>query len=476
MLGHGLLAAAEASAADGEMILPALGGHVSVLDDRASALTLSDILDPARQAEFRPVAGQDANFGYVDHAVWVRLAIPADATGQGILSLTPNFLDMIDIYAARPGRDLQWKDFVLHKAGDHRPPPRDGISGLDNAVRLEFVTGETTYVYVRILNTNSSTHLNLELVSPEERGRGTTATASAFGMWLGGMAVLLITQFVFFYFDRKAQYPLLAFSTLGVMLIYAGNLGYSHVYLFPLNGAANDLFLGFNAWAGLTASALAYASILDLRKRAPWLHRAYLFTAAVGVVGVGFALAGKNILFGPFGSMFGIVMATVNMIQGMRYANVEGAASRLTAAAFTALCLGAVMSMAQRLGLGWLPNWTAHSYGIAGLIQTTLLTGALAVRLRDAKALNRRMQDEALRSARIAEQTAASLVEERTRELVQARKTAEEALQAEKEAQLRQVRFLEVVSHQYRTPLGAMRSSIESFGLAVPVGDERNRG
>ncbi|WP_163580210.1 hypothetical protein, partial [Klebsiella pneumoniae] len=64
-----------------------------------------------------------------------------------------------------------------------------------------------------------------------------------------------------------------------------GNLGFSHAYLFPENGAANDIFLGFNAWAGLAASALAYSSILDLRRTSPLLHRLYQFAALTGVVG-----------------------------------------------------------------------------------------------------------------------------------------------------------------------------------------------
>lgn len=471
-----VLWAGHAAAADETHALPELKGHVSAMEDFSSALTLVDILDPEAQARFLPVSGQDINFGYVHHAIWVKLAIPARTTGRTILSLTPNFLDQVDIYTASPGASPAAEDFALHRAGDHRPLPRDAISGLDMAVPVEFAADEITYVYVRILNTNSSSHLNLQLSSTEGRGRIITATASALGLWFGGMGAFLITQLVFFYFDRRAQYPLLAVSTLGVMLIYAGNLGYSHVFLFPGNGRANDFFIGFNAWAGLTAAALAYSSILDLRRKAPWLHRLYQFTAVVGIVGVGFALAGKNILFGPFGSVFGITMALVNMLQSLRHANSEGAASRLTAAAFTAVCLGAFLSMTQRLGVDWLPNWTSHSYGLAGLVQTILLTGALAVRLRDVEAQNRRMQEEALHSAQAAEQRASDLVVERTRELVQASKVAEEALQAEMQSQLRQVRFLEVVSHQYRTPLAAIRSSIDSIGLALPREDAANHG
>lgn len=448
--------------------LPTVKGHISILEDASGTLSLPDILDPATQAHFRSVAGQDLNFGYTHHPVWVRLEIPATGAGNGILTFTPNFLDLLDIYVAPPGRGRDASDYVLYGTGDHRSPPLDGISSLDNAVRVQFEQGDTTRVLIRILNTNSSSHLSIRLATEEDHARTELATTTAFGVWFGGMGVLFVTQLVFFYFARRTQYLLLAFSTLGIILIYAGNLGYSHVWLFPNNGPANDMFIGVNAWGGLAASALAYASILDLKRRSPLLYRLYLVTAAVGIVGVGFAIAGRNTLFGPFGSSFSIVMAVVNMVQGLRYANAEGTASRLTAAAFAFVCIGAFLSMVQRLGVDWLPNLAAHSYGIAGLVQTTLLTGALAVRLRDAEALNLRMKDDALKSARETGQLAARIVEERTAELVEARRVAEDALQAEMQSQLRQVRFLEVVSHQYRTPLAAIRSSIDSIELSLP--------
>jgi two-component system, sensor histidine kinase LadS len=456
--------------------LPGLDGAVSILPDPTSSLTLSDVLDAKRQLQFESVEGASVNFGYLRSAVWIRLTLHGTANTQAILSLTPNFLDYIDVYTSQPGAAREADAFIRHKMGDHRPPPPDGISALDNAVMLSFAEGMPTEVYVRIFNTNSFTNLNLQLGSVEKRGRQAAATASIYGVWLGGMSTLFITQFVFFYFDRRAQYPLLAFSTLGIMLIYMGNLGYSHVYLFPDNGVANDAFLGINAWAGLAASALAYSSILDLRNKAPLLHRIYQLATLVGVVGVGFALASRNIIFGPVGTIFSMVMSAINMAEGLRRMNEEGAASRLRAAAFAALCLGAFVTMMQRLGFMWMPDWAGHSYGIAGLILTILLTGSLAIRLRAAEALNNRMREDALYAAQAAEQGAHRLVAEKTRELVMARQIAEDALLAEKQSQLQQVRFLEVISHQYRTPLAAIRSSIDSLGLALAPDDSANHG
>ena len=46
---------------------------------------------------------------------------------------------------------------------------------------------------------------------------------------------------------------------------------------------------------------------------------------------------------------------------------------------------------------------------------------------------------------------------------------------AELLAQQRQVRFMEVISHQYRTPLASIRSNVDSIGLSLPAADRDNR-
>jgi two-component system, sensor histidine kinase LadS len=154
----------------------------------------------------------------------------------------------------------------------------------------------------------------------------------------------------------------------------------------------------------------------------------------------------------------------------------DDASSQLTALAAFLTAIGISIAITQRSGIGDLPRWAFQAYGISALLQSLLLCGALAVRLRDAEYRERWAQATALRLSQESERITARMVEKRTRELAQARKTAEDALRAEKEAQLHQVRFLEVVSHQYRTPLAAIRSNIDSIGLSLPHTDEGNAG
>lgn len=456
--------------------LPSLERKLAVLVDTSGSLSLADVISPEGQAAFTPVKGPGLNFGYTRNVTWVRLEVEPAGTGAAQLSLTPNFIDFIDVYVSRQRPTLTTADFTHYALGDHRPVPADGLSGLQNVVPLALSAGDITLVYIRLANTNSSTHLNIGIYPAGDHTVRVSTVSLISGLWFGGMGVLFVIQLVFFYFDRKLQYPLLALSTLGIMLVYTGNLGLSRLLLFPSNGPANDLFMGASAWFGLFASALAYSSILELPRLAPRLHRVYHASAIVGLIGIGFAVFKANIIFGPIGNNFALLVGVVNVVQGLRTANENGAASRLRAAAFCVLWAGSVLALLQRQGYPWMPNIFWHAYAISGLVQAILLTGALAVRLRAAETLNRQMREEALVAAQDAERSASALVVEKTRELVSARQVAEDALQAELRSQLQQVRFMEVISHQYRTPLAAIRSNVESIGISLPKADEGNQG
>ncbi len=101
-------------------------------------------------------------------------------------------------------------------------------------------------IYIRLASLNSSLNLHGCALSPGPVQRSTrTLKNLVAGLWFGGMAVLLVIQLVFYYFERKPFYPLLALSTGGAMLVYWANLGYSRLLsFFPMAGYGNDYFTG----------------------------------------------------------------------------------------------------------------------------------------------------------------------------------------------------------------------------------------
>jgi len=477
-----LLALVTGVARHGQTVSPpgdglSLAGRVGVLVDPQGTLTLAQAL--ASPQRFQTARGSSVNLGYTRKTAWLRIVMTAPAGEPGareaLLSLAPNFVDEIDVYVARNRPGLTPADFTHYAMGDRRPLLADSVSGLENVVPLTLTPGQETLALVRIASGHSALSITASLYAHADHTRRVTTGALLSGFWFGGMAVLAAIQVVFFLFDRKPFYILLAFSTCVAMMVYMGNLGVSRLWLFPDGGRGNDWFTGGSVWLGLFASGIAGASILELPRRHPFINRVFQALACMGLAGVGFALADIHPEFAGPGYLVITALSTLAMIMGIVGIDRNASGTRLRAAAYTILWCGLILTMVQRTGMLSLPNWVAHAYAVSCLVHTLLLTGSLAVRLRAAEALNKLMREQALHAARAAERRAGLLVETRTAELAEAKRMAEDALRAELESQERQVRFMEVISHQYRTPLAVIRSNVDSIGLSLPPEDAANR-
>lgn len=444
---------------------------VEILVDPQGRLTLDDVRGPAAGA-FVPVRGSSVNLGYVRDAVWLRLTIRARKAGSLYLSMTPNIVDRLDVHV--PPANAPPGEPATYRMGDHRPLAAP-LSALDEVVPLRLQADAPVRIHVRAAAVNTVMSLQFALHSPEEHSWRTALTGLLSGAWFGGMAILLVIQLIFHHYDRRPHYLLLAVSTFMAMLIYFGTLGLSRVFLFPQGGIGNDVFTAGASWLGITASVLAGRSILDVRRTAPRLDIVFVAAALTGPVGLGFVLAGQNMLFGPVAHAIMVAMTSIGAIHGLRTVDRADASTRLRAAAFVVLWAGVLLLVLQRAGVGEIPDWVANSYATALIVHTVLLTGALAERLRSAEALNAAMRETALGAARTAESRANALVEERTRELAAAKRVAEDALEAEREAQRRQVRFMEVISHQSRTPLATIRTEVANIEFSLPPGDDAGR-
>ena len=467
----------------GLLALWAVSSAAAAAAEDRSTLSVERFIDPTGNMSFEqvstlaadafvPVRGQFINLGYVRDTVWLRLTIQGPEAGNPYLSLTPNIIDVLDVYVAPanspPGAP------TTYAMGDHRPLDAP-LSALDNVVPLRLDAEGPARVYIRAAAVNSVMSLRFALYSPEEHTYRTALTGLVSGAWFGGMAILLVIQLVFYHYDRRPYYILLAGSTFMAMLVYFGTLGLSRVFLFPQGGVGNDIFTAGSAWLGISASVIAGRSILEVRRTAPRLDDVFIVAALSGPVGLAFVLAGQNMLFGPAAHGIMVALTSLGAVHALRTIDKADASTRMRAAAFVVLWVGVLVLVVQRAGIGSIPDWVANSYATAIMIHTVLLTGALAERLRSAEALNASMRETALSAARTAEGRANALVEERTGELAAAKQVAEDALAAERESQRRQVRFMEVISHQYRTPLATIKTQVSNIELSLPEADAANR-
>ena len=451
-----------------------LNGRSELLLDHSRKLSLSQVLSDTSQ--FRPGNSAGIDLGYSQQAVWIRMKFRGSASRQvAMLSLKPTYVDLIDVYVATARPGLKASDFDHYTLGDHRPLSSKEFAGLDYAVPIPFRRGTDTLVYIRAAGEGTSLALSSALESPVKHAETISLTGLTVGVLIGGLAVLLIVQILFYVYDREFSHLLLSFSTLATMMVYLGNFGVLRLLAFREGGAGNDLFISFSVWLALLSNALATSSILDLRRRAPWTAKLFTLGACAGGAGLlPIVLFGSDDLT-PYGSPLILLLATLAMVQSVRDVRRGGAITSLHAIAYSILWAGLVLSIAQRDAYLLLPYWASNGYAVSSLLQTLLLTGAIAVRLRSAEAESRLFQKRALSAAIEAEQRAETLVAETTGELATAKQRAEDALRAELASKEREVRFMEVISHQYRTPLAVIRSNVDSISLSLPAESSNHR-
>lgn len=450
-----------------------LNENTEYLRDSTQQLTIKDILKAPRSA-FKTGQRQGLNFGHTKDVVWARIRLRPEHSQSAMLALSPSFLDIADVFIELPHSANGSRDFSKIELGDHRPFPQGSPLTLKHIAPVTLTGDEDLTLYIRLEPKGSALNFSASLFSQKYFPHTTRIDLLIFGVWIGWMTILLCIQIIFYCFNLKLSHLFLAIGTLSVICVYTGSFGISRFFFFQNGGSNNDIFLSVSMWLGLIVGPPAAIEILKLRARAPWLTGLLLFASFSGIVGVITVVTGQHLIFAPYGSALIIAVATAVMIRTLVDFNRLGNISQLHAAAYTALWLGLMSTLIYRDGLLDFPDWTFYGHGFASTLQSLLLTCAIAVELRSAEALNYTMQRDAIEQAQSAERRAVDLVELRTSELAIAKKVAEDALKTELASKEQQLRFLEIISHQYRTPLAAIRSTVDSIGFSLSPSDAEN--
>lgn len=454
-----------------------LDGFIDVLALQDRSLSFEEIL--LSSGSFKEITTHDINLGFVRTTAWLRFAValaPNAVNSQSmVLTLKPNFTDELSVFVAPYAEELQAKDFDVMELGDHTRTNRENISTATNAVRLNLKPGLPLVIYVRARNWDASLNVSAQILSQRAYDEGALYRNLVIGMWFGGMVTIALIQFIFLYFERKRIYTFVICNIACVTLTYFGSLGLARLIFFSEGGLGNDLVTNAPPWAGLAAGSMTIIAVLELERRYPRLSQFLKGAALVGLIGVVCALLGITRYYVLFAVPVVFAVTTTAMIIAVRDFQAEPGAERaLNLGAFGLLWTGLAATALQRHGILALPTWVAESYASTSILHFILLTGALAVRLRNAEISAKTAHDLALASAHAAESHANALVKERTRELSEAKALAEAALRAELVAKQQQVQFMEIISHQYRTPLSIIKTNLESIGHTLPKDDVAN--
>lgn len=452
-----------------------LAGHLNLLRDPGGRLTLEDVaFGPARHG-FTALLGNLA-LGYTSDTVWLRLRLERGASHWPeplFLLLRPTYLDRVTLHVPISAVPESGSDFGTLDLGDHVPPP----SGEELAIQdlfstLDLPPAPAVEIYLRI-DTTSTMSLSGQVLTSTPLLK----TSQVRAMKLAALAAIMLTfalihLFYWLTLRRKLFLSFFAYLIANILTVL------TDAALFPPPFAVAGIH-GYDIITGLGVLLPALALLVFTRHQLETRRNFHRADKLLGALVPVFALS----LVGPFTPWYQYFVTPVlllaiplmaflfagNLVLLLRHSRPGSMFATLASAI---QCVGVAIVVGRLLGLLTFDAFTELSYQVTSIVFVILMSLSLVQRARVAD--RRRRQTASLRIARRAEHAARQLVRERTAELQSAKLAAETALEAERAAQAEQVRFVDVITHQYQTPLAVIRSSTAAIRHTLSPSDTEN--
>ena len=467
----------------------ALHGHMALLQDPTGHMTLDDVLAPPMRDRFvdLPIS---LSLGYVPTAAWLRFTLrnTGPAARRLFLDFEPPFIDHVDVFVPVADRPVDAAGFSLVRLGDHVPIAQKPLFNLNNVLPVELAPGQDREFYVRV-QTSSSLMLRGTLRTERSLDRNSALITAVVAMYVGMSLVVGLINLIFWWWVRAAVHFWYAAYVFTLGALCAANAGVPPVWMFPGHPEWSDIAVGASACLGCATACCFTIVVLELRTRAPILYRIYQALAVYALIGLGATLAGHYQQIAGLLNLSALALLFVAVGQSFRLARQGFGPARLFFVSFAAQLAGLSFNILRVVGLLPTMEWTDYGYQAASAVHMILMNIGLARQIKEANAKAHAAQAEALALAQQAESRAQAIAVERTRDFEAARlraeaafaaeeiakRRAEDALTAEQEAQRAQVRLIDVISHQYRTPLSVIETNAEGIDMSLPGEDTTNR-
>ena len=411
-----------------------LEGRLEHFADASGALSFETISQAdfvhsrfARLPEFR-------SLGYGTDTHWFHVELGPDdgGTSHRVLTIGSPELEELDVWVER-----QDGSFQTHALGYHRTYKNRLLARL-SVLPLDIFPG--MHLYFRVRTTNAI-NVHAELLPAEAFTSDETRTNFFHGLYFG---VLLIAVALYAILGARLRDA--------VMAAYAGYVASQLLFHLGATGYLPMLLAGQSAWlmdalpriGWLGAAAfivLMWDRLLQLKRTHPRIHRLYLFTVALNLVLLFFALQPSLVTnaillvvkAANYLNVLNFVIAMYLLIQAWRRDHrVEW---MIYLIAFVIPALGALVN--TMTNQGFLP-WnavTSHFYQAAALVHVLVMSYGLALRLRQLQ------QDKA---------------------------TAEQETAIVTQRALHQRHFVAMLSHEFGNPLAAIDRAAQMLQLNSP--------
>jgi len=407
------------------------------LRDAGGRLGIADVL--ANGAGFLPFDGS-LSLGHTDAAYWLRLTLPDGMVGEQWLDVPLPVLDDVRLY--QRDADGIW----LERRGGSALPfdAREGPYRSASFSLGQPRAGDV--LYLRIRSSSALTAIPRLWRAAALRAENERQTLAA-GAYLGIMAGMTVFSLAGWLTTRRSLYGVFALFVACSALRWAALDGLLGEYLFAQD-ARLSLLVG-NALLGAQTLTGSWCQIrlLRLQHGFPWLLRYYRWCGmALGALAM--ALPQPEYA-GPLELLLFVLLLPAPLLSIPAYARLWGGGSLSERLMAVALPLHFCVMLPAILGvIGWLPFLPGWAYLArwAGLPVMLTLHVGIVLQMRDAE----RARDDAERQAAMALQVS----------------------RQDRAARQEQQRFLEMMTHEVRTPMAVIDAAAHNLRLLDQVGGE----
>ena len=365
----------------------AIGRHLRVLEDSGGRMTLADILAVPANQRWEDRHSDNLNFGYSRAAFWLHGELLNQSEQlDWLLGMRYPLLDYLDIYIVWPDGRVQH-----HASGDRRPFGTRSIDDRNFYFQFKLKPGEHVQLYVR-LQGQGSLQAPLEVSTPSAYHLQSHLEQLLLGAYSGALLAMLVYNLLLAISLRERTYS-----------YYVGYIAVFGMTQFTLSGMAFEVlwpnspnwgnhaapvFMGLAGWLLVLFSR----QFLNLAAHMPRADRAakalqWLFLAtAPQSFFLPYAIPIKIVTLATIVTPVLLLLITVGLLrQGLRQA-------RYFLAAFSVLLLGVLLTALHMFGVVQGSFLAEYGMQIGSMLEFTLLSFALAHRLKLAREENERLQ------------------------------------------------------------------------------------
>ena len=417
--------------------------YARTIEDKEHKLSPAEILDrPATPEEFHQ--DEAISFGFTSAAHWFVIALNNTETTslKRLLVFDPTWLD--DVRVSLIGADGKTQEFV---GGDNYPFGQRALQHRKINFEMDFPPGKNTLLIRTQTRDPYIVAMNLwERSAFLESDRD---DALYNGILNGVLTVMLLYNLFLFLSVRESVYASYVFYIFMFLITHATYNGHTYPMLWPdmpeWGNWAHSIFIYIFLIAGLVFAI----NFLELKKR---LLKAYrLLSAAIIFIASALlltALGGYSLHVAT--SIFMVIGYSVLVLWAGAWSLVSGnRASRYFLIATTSGFIGAGITSLAVAGLIPYTSFTYRMVDFGMMIDAVLLSLALADRLKIARHETENAKAELLESTRSYAQRLEQTVEERTSELNKANAAKD--------------KFLSIIGHDLRGPIGGLSSLFEDY-------------